>query len=338
MANKEIRMILAGAGFMGREHLAVARTLENVRYVGIVDPDSDRARKLGAEYGIPVFTAVSEAMAAVTADALDLCAPTPFHLDLIRTAADRGLHVLCEKPVARSAADADAILEIVRSSGIRFMVAMVLRFWPEYVFARDVGRDKTYGTVMALECKRLSTPPEWNGWMVRSATGGGAVVDLQIHDLDFALQLVGPPAAVQATGVVAADGAVNAVRSTLTVPGGPIVCTEASFRMTSSYPFRMFYRIDFEDAVLEMDFWRPKGRRLIVYPQNGEAFSPDLPKTDAYREEIRYFAARLVDGEPFAECPAADAVAALRLCLASETAVATGQPVSLQGLAESRFP
>ncbi len=153
--------------------------------------------------------------------------------------------------------------------------------------------------------------------MLLPEAGGGAVIDLQIHDMDFVLQLLGKPQSIQAVGRLH-KGAVNAVYNRLVYSKGIPVWTEASFLMPESYPFRMFFKIEIEKAILEMDCWRSKGERLKVFPQKGQSYFPVLPKNDAYREEIDYFAKRLLDGEKFSNVPLEESILALKLCLASE--------------------
>jgi predicted dehydrogenase len=223
---------------------------------------------------------------------------------------------------------------VALASGIRVMAAQVIRFWPEYVFAREAVRSGRYGEVLAVDCRRLSAPPDWNSWMLKPDTGGGAVIDLQVHDLDFVCQLLGPPRAVRAVGREV-EGAFNAVCNELVYESGVSVHTEASFVMPPPYPFRMAFRIDLEQATLEMDSWRPEGRQLQVFTREGETVVPEIEQRNAYGAEIDYFARRLLDGEPFREVPLAESITALELCLASAEACRTGETVPVDRAANA---
>ena len=288
-----VRILLAGAGFIGREHLKSGQGLPKAAYVGVVDKAVDVASSTASEYGIPVFDDLEKAIVELRPDAVDVCVPTPYHLRIVETCARRKIHVLCEKPMALSVDEARKIRDVAVSAGIRIMVAQVIRFWPEYVYAHSVVKERKYGEVRAIECKRLSSPPGWNSWMLDPDTGGGAVIDFQIHDMDFVLQLLGIPIAINATGRLYA-GAYNSVFNRLIYPSGIPVMIESSFLMPPSYPFRMYFRIDFEQASLEMDFWRPVHQRLKVFPLSGDAFCPDISVGNAYRREIEYFATQLI--------------------------------------------
>lgn len=318
MANP-LRMILVGAGFMGREHLESTRGSEDLVYVGVVDKSQEVGRSLADEYDLPYFADLAEAISVLSPGAADVCVPTVFHLPLIEACAERGVDVLCEKPVAHTQADADAIASVVEKSGIKLMVAQVIRFWPEYRFVRGLAASKKYGEILAVDCKRLSSPPGWNSWMLKPDVSGGAVIDMQIHDIDFVCQLLGKPSAISTKGQCVDDG-VNAAFSQLIYPNGIAVNVECSMLMPSSFPFRMYFKIQFEGAVAEMDFWREKGERLKVFPEDGEGYYPELDSCNPYRAEIEYFARQVSSGGGFDEVPLEESIRSLSLCLASEEA------------------
>lgn len=326
MSAKPVRMILVGAGFMGEAHLGAAGGLASVRYVGVVDPRRPAAKALAAKCGIPDFDTLEEGLRALQPDAADICTPTPSHLPMIRTCAAHGTHVLCEKPLALTPGDAERIRRICDEKAIRLMTAQVLRFWPEYVYALDVARRGKYGGIRSVLCRRLSSPPGWNSWMMKPGIGDGAGLDLQVHDMDFVYQLLGKPAAIQASGTDW-GGAVNAVRNRLVYPGGVSAMTEASYLMPASYPFRMAFTLELEKSVLEMDSWRAKGERLSVHPARGKSFLPILSSASAYGAEIDYFARMLKAGKPFARVPMDGVIDVLRMCRASIISCRTGQGV-----------
>lgn len=310
-------MLLAGAGFMGKTHIEAAQTLDNVEYIGILDANKESAELLARQYKISAFCDFDKAVSELRPDAVDICVPTSFHMQLINSCAKKGIHVLCEKPLALSLHDSLKIKEMRDGKGIKIMVAQVLRFWPEYMYAVAAAKSEKYGKILSIDCKRFSALPGWNAWMTKSDVGGGAVLDLQIHDIDFILQLVGMPESVQATGR-AFNGTINSVQNKFFYSSGISVISEASFMMPKSYPFRMYFRIEFENAVMEMDFWQPKNQRLKIFPTDGEMFIPDLPGKDAYGEEIAYFAEQLLCGKDFDKVPLGEAIQSLELCLKSQ--------------------
>src|SRR5664279_4711473 len=133
--NGPLRVGVVGTGFMGETHVA-AWAAEGIRAV-IHDVDSGRAATLAERYGAQVAATREELLGAV--DVVDVCTPTHLHAEVAIAAARAGCHVICEKPMARTLADAEAMLAAARDAGVRLFVAHVVRFFPEYVAARAVA-------------------------------------------------------------------------------------------------------------------------------------------------------------------------------------------------------
>lgn len=329
MGDKKLRMILAGAGFMGREHIDCTRTSANLMYVGIVDPKAEAAKSLADAYQLPHFTDLAVAIRELSPDAVDICTPTPSHLPLIRLCAQANVAVLCEKPIAHTLMDARAIRDLAHTHRLSIMVAQVIRFWPEYAFVRQMAATRHFGDILAIDCKRLCAPPAWNSWMLNRELSGGAAVDMQVHDVDFVQQLLGRPAAVSAQGRVA-HGAMNTIHTQLHYANNIPVRLETSMLMPTSFSFRMYFSITFERAVAEMDFWRAKGQRLKIFPNDAEAFAPSVETINAYQAEIEYFAQCVLAKKPFDASPLEQAIDALEVCLASEHASQTRTTVTMR--------
>jgi predicted dehydrogenase len=117
MASEGLAAVVAGAGLMGRWH---AHEVSRVggRVVAVADPDLGRAERLAGRHGgAAVFASVDEALDAVDADALHLCAPGDAHVPLAEAALGAGLHVLCEKPLAPDAGSTRSLLDRAREAG-----------------------------------------------------------------------------------------------------------------------------------------------------------------------------------------------------------------------------
>ena len=124
-----------------------------------------------------------------TVDAVDICLPNDLHREFAVRALQAGKHVLCEKPIALTLEDADAMIAAARRAGRFLMIGHVLRFWPEYRAGQGAHRCRC-----AWENRWPCPPGGWSRcWPAHKATGaggtiprrsGGAVLDMQIHDLD----------------------------------------------------------------------------------------------------------------------------------------------------------
>jgi predicted dehydrogenase len=165
--------------------------------------------------------------------------------------------------------------------------------------------------------------------MLDADKSGGAVVDLQIHDIDYVSQILGLPIAITANGLVKGGG-INAVYSQLIYPSKILVFVEASWLMPKSFPFRTYFKMTFEGAVLEMDSWRPEGQYMKIFPIEGDAYFPELKLVNPYHSEIEYFANQLSRGLAFDEVPLEESVRSLHLCLASEQSCQLGTRIAIE--------
>src|SRR5689334_5972229 len=122
---------------MARIHAAALAEIEGVEVVGIVNERLASAKRLAAETRTRAFRDLTQALRVTRADAIFVCLPTPMHRAVVVEAARAGLHVFCEKPMARSLADAEAMIEVAAKENVLFMVGHVLRFFPQYAKLRE---------------------------------------------------------------------------------------------------------------------------------------------------------------------------------------------------------
>lgn len=116
-----LNVAIVGAGGMGRRHAASFRETGEARLAAVIDPDREAAAALAGEQA-RVFATLEEALGECDVDAVDVCAPTPFHAALAVQALKAGKHLLLEKPMARTLEECDAIIEAARGSGRTAMV------------------------------------------------------------------------------------------------------------------------------------------------------------------------------------------------------------------------
>ncbi len=133
-----MNVILAGAGAFGRKHLDGIQSIGGVNVVGIVDPVRELAQKVAAQYGIEtVLTDLTEALAMRDVDAVILATPTPLHAAQAVECMEAGKHVEVEIPVADSLADASAVLETQKRTGLVCQVGHTRRFNPSHQWIHD---------------------------------------------------------------------------------------------------------------------------------------------------------------------------------------------------------
>ncbi|MFN4172986.1 MAG: Gfo/Idh/MocA family protein [Pseudorhodobacter sp.] len=141
-----IRVAIAGAGAISIFHLKGWQAQQSVELVAICDPDPARTNDRATEFSIPrVFDDVGRMLAETRPDAIDIITPVSSHAPLVRLAADHGAHVMCQKPMTPTVAEAEALIADV-GDRVRFMVHENYRFRPHYaelasrVAAGEVGR------------------------------------------------------------------------------------------------------------------------------------------------------------------------------------------------------
>ncbi|MCG9895203.1 MAG: Gfo/Idh/MocA family oxidoreductase, partial [Fimbriimonadaceae bacterium] len=218
------KVVLVGCGFMGRMHAQVVKGLAGVELVGVVDKGGDRSAAFVADFPAPVFPTIPEAVAACGPDVVDICTPTWTHADLTVQAAEAGCHVVCEKPMAMNLEEADRMIAACRGAGRELFIAHCIRFWPEYALLKEIIADGRLGRLLSLNLTRYAGFPKWTSdrWSRHESMSGGGVLDMHIHDTDFALYVLGDPESLDSWGTVDDRGASH-VFTTLTYDGGQTI-------------------------------------------------------------------------------------------------------------------
>lgn len=338
---KKANVAVVGLGFMGVTHLRAHLDNPASRVVAVCDATRvpvdgilpGVAGNIKKSDGIPlgpdvkIFRKFDELLADPEVEIVDLCTPTPLHPEQAIAALEAGKHVLCEKPLARTSAEAAKILEAAAVSSGMLMPAMCMRFWPGWSRLKQVVEEQTYGKVLAAGFRRLSEMPAWSRQgTYAGADPGGALFDLHIHDSDFVHFLFGRPADVYSTGVTGQNGSINHVVTQYNFPGGPAVFAEGSWLLKQG--FHMGYTLYCERATLDFDPARG-AEAMHIREQGKPATIVKLDGPDGYGEEIRYFVDCVVKGTPPTLVTAMDGLTALEICEAEEASVRTGQVIAL---------
>ena len=297
-----LKIGMIGMGGISQSHRQAWAQIPGAELAAVCDIRPEKAREAGEATGARVYTDFDAMLAAEALDALDICLPTYLHADFAVKALNRGLHVVTEKPVSLKRADVARIYDAARANDRRFMVAQVLRFWPEYVALKDAIDSGKYGRLLSGSMSRLGNTPgwSWENWMRDPARSGLVPYDLHIHDLDFLVYAMGKP---MNTVCHRARGETQDYFSVVYEYPGCFINAEAAW-YDCDYPFQAAYRFQFERALMEY-----RGGKLTVHLAGGgvetlqEAAGGvdngiNLPSTDAYLNELKYFADCVLSGEP----------------------------------------
>jgi len=187
-----IRVVVTGAGFGARIQVPGFRASGRFEVVALVGRDLERSRRVAAELGVPrAFTSLGDALGAVESDAVSVSAPPAAHAEQALLAIAAGKHVLCEKPMARDVAEAEAMADAARAAGVVALIDHEFRFHPARALLARILAAGELGTARLLvACDDLSlyvaphrTAPSW--WF-DAAQGGGWLGASGSHLIDAA--------------------------------------------------------------------------------------------------------------------------------------------------------
>ena len=194
-----VRWGIAGFGWVARDYTVPGIEAAGGRVVAVADP-SPSAQAKAASVGIAAFDDVATMLGQTEVEALYVATPNNLHLPAVRAAAAAGIPVLCEKPMAASLADAQAMAAAIAVSGTLYGTAFDQRYHPahraiaEHVVAGAIGSVTAVRIVYACWVDPAWSPTGDANWRADPvAAGGGAVIDLALHGLDLAQMLVGEP-------------------------------------------------------------------------------------------------------------------------------------------------
>src|SRR6202167_1004833 len=192
---KRIRTAVLGTGFMGRVHLEALRRGENVDVAAIAARNAAAAQKLGSAFAIPHSTP-APILPDPTIDAVHICMPNAQHFPMAKEALLAGKHVLCEKPLAVSVAEAQELAALAAQKELRNCVCHNLRYYPMVQQMRQMRIDGNLGEILVVQGTYsqdwLLYPTDWN-WRVDSHAGGPSrcMADIGSHWFDMAEHLTG---------------------------------------------------------------------------------------------------------------------------------------------------
>lgn len=296
-----LKVAMLGMGGISGAHRRSWKQCEDVKVVACCDIRREKADAGAQDMGCKAYYSYEEMAVQEQFDILDICLPTYLHAEYAVMALNAGIHVICEKPISLKREDVDRIYGAAQANGKNVMIAQVLRFWREYLLLKDAYDTGKYGKLLSGRMTRLGNTPgsSWNDWMRDPECSGRVPFDLHIHDLDFMVYAFGVPENM--SRYRAATATQDYFEAIYQYPGFFISAEAAWF--DCKYRFQSAYRFQFEKAVLEF-----KGGKLTIFHQNGETETLDdasagdgdgyVPQSDAYYEEIRYFADCVKAGVP----------------------------------------
>ncbi len=234
-----MRWGLIGASTIAAEHMIGALRANGIEVAAVISTSADRAQAFALAHGIPVGGADLDAMLAdPSISAVYISSTNEKHRDQALAAIAAGKHVLCEKPLAMTVAEAMGMVRAAEAAGVVFATNHHLRCSGSHRTIRDLIRLGRIGRVLSLRIfHAVHLPPHLQGWRINDAgAGGGVIPDITVHDADVVRFLldedpVNVVAQMGASGM--GQGVEDSAMSVWTMPSGAMVMSHESF----THPF-----------------------------------------------------------------------------------------------------
>jgi len=200
---KKIKVGVIGAGGISRVHIEGYQLCPNVEIVAICDVVAKRAQAQAERYNIPNwFTSAGKLLKIEEIDAVTVCTPNIDHKRSTIKALRAGKHVLCEKPMAMNAREAQQMIAAAEQTGKKLMIAFNNRFRSDSAFVRKIVESGQIGKpyyARSLSIRRRGVP-SWGVFGQKRLQGGGPLIDIGVHMIDLTRYLMGSPKPVSVSG------------------------------------------------------------------------------------------------------------------------------------------
>jgi predicted dehydrogenase len=304
--------------------------------VGVHDPDPELGRSVAGDFGAPYVADAEELVAAAGVEAVVVCSPTAQHRRDVELAARHRRHVLCEKPLATTVEDGEAMLRATAAAGVQLHVAFVSRMLPVVDRVKAAVHSGSLGEVVGIRAGnrgRPPLPPHYPAWITTPAeSGGGALIDHSVHLTDLVRHVTGQEVAAVAaeTGSLlwpelGSAGVEDCALLSLRLTGGAVAGLDPSWSVPAGNPwdYDFFLELvgtqgsvqvdDVSESVRLVSARAGGGLRLV-----GIGEDPDAAMLEAFAASVRA-------GEVLPPCAdGEDGLRALQVALAGYRSAADG--------------
>jgi len=198
----ELAVGVVGAGWMATDyHVPAFTSHPRTRVVAFAERDLDRRAAVEAELSLPGYGDAASMLAAHDLDVVSICTPPSTHEEIFLQAVDAGCHVLCEKPLALSAASARRMADAADAAGVVTQVGYLHRYYRNYERALQLLDNDMLGDIVEVSIAHHSAPPSVGWYYNPDLSGGGVARDLFPHSLDVLFELFGEDCEVRDASV-----------------------------------------------------------------------------------------------------------------------------------------
>ena len=336
---------IIGIGFMGTTHFNAAKALHGARVSAISSRDraklsgdwSQISGNLGRQggvqdlTGIRTYTDYRDLISDPEVDLVDICLPVELHRPVAIEALRAGKHVIVEKPIAPTVADADAMIQAAEEAGRRLFVAHVVRFFPEFAYVKKVLDSGEYGKLSAAHLKRVISKPQWaiEGVSSLGSRRGGCRLGSPYPQRRLRPVPVGdarPRLRLERCRRWITTSTCNA-QYLFDELGTSIACQSGALSM-QAVPFEQGFDVYFEKATLSFNSRSAQGLFLWRLHEE-EIVGPSLSDVDPFTAELQYVIDALQGKNDGSLLDARSARNSLLLCDLCRESARLGEPVSV---------
>lgn len=314
-----------------RLHIPAYEDHEKARVAAICDVEAEKAEAVAEQYDVPNYYTDYETMLDEGGlDAISVCLPNHLHRDVVVAALERDVAVLCEKPISTSLAEADEMVAAAEDSDAILMVDQTERFGPVYEKTKDLLDQNIVGEVHNVRSRFSHPGPE--GWSPRSAwftdadaSGGGALIDIGIHNADLVNHLFGDVDELMGySDTLSMDTEVeDTAVAVLRFEDGTLGTFETAWRTD---PESITMQIVGEEGVVYVD--KIAGTIRVEFADDSGTLDVPVPEESKYGGPIAHFVDSVISGtEP--TVTGADGRRALEVVMGVYRSSETGSAVEL---------
>ncbi|WP_318618014.1 Gfo/Idh/MocA family oxidoreductase [Sporosarcina sp. YIM B06819] len=325
-----MKIAVVGIGKLGQRHLARWSQLADVEIVGLVGRNPEKLQQVNEPYGVATFTSLEDLLAQTDVEAVDICTPTDTHFELVCQIARAGKHVICAKPLALTAAEAEEMIAICAQQNVQLLVSHTLRFFPEYANAAEQVRNGAIGRPGVIRMSRgVPYPAQDRTWYMDETKSGGLFLDLGIHEFEWIQSTFGDVQRVQAKHVKHTEPGGQSKEYGLVMlrmTDGTVVHVELSWAETK---FRSSFELTGNKGMITYNHDDTNPVILDSHHNGASAVVPaSMLRRDPFTRQLAHFV-NCLTGKCQPIVSATDALAAIRIAEAARQSAAEGQPVTL---------
>jgi len=340
-SGEEVRIGLIGAGRIARVHAQACRGVSGGRLVAVADIVESAAEKLSQEYGLESYRDYRDVLARPDIDAVLIATPNWLHAEMAIAAARAGKHIFCQKPIALTLEDADAMIATANEAGVVLQVGFMLRFTPPMPSVKELVASGALGDIISIRAAVFGWEPSAE-WFYLKERGGGVILDTMIHFADLTCWLAGPVVRTYSEGGAYVlegakkHGSPDNASVTLRHAGGAV--SQLYISWTSGYG-SFFYEVYGSKGSISINFLEKQISLLYLkegvntaalnYPAGWS--HPDVIWPFGYGGEAQYFVDQIRGRASGGNATGEDGRKALEIVLAAQQSLDKGAVVELGG-------